>query len=142
MNRKWVIIFVDVIVIVAVVVSLFVYLNRKPQQESRPVQDSTSETKPLSGTATVTYSDKGFSPAEITITKGTTITFDNQTEIPMWVASDPHPDHTDYPEFDVIRVNGQYPEPKNGFSFTFDLPGTWTYHNHTMPGHTAKITVK
>lgn len=61
----------------------------------------------------------------------------------MWVATDPHPDHTAYPEFDVLRANGgKYPEPRNDFSFTFDKVGTWTYHNHTNPTDKGKIIVK
>lgn len=142
MNRKKTILLIDAIIAVAVVVSLFAFLTRKSVTDI-PAQQSTAETvKPATGVVTVTYDSNGFSPKEIVIAKGATVSFDNKTEIPMWVASDPHPEHFDYPEFDVIRVNGQYPEPRNDFRFTFDKPGIWTYHNHTMPGDIGKVTVQ
>lgn len=107
MNRKKTILLVDAIIIVVVGLSLFTYFTNKPKTD-KPAQRSTAETvKPATGPVTVTYDSNGFSPKEIVVEKGTTVSFDNKTEIPMWVASDPHPEHFEYPEFDVIRVNGQ-----------------------------------
>src|SRR3989344_1358485 len=39
----------------------------------------------------VTYSNSGFSPAEITINKGDTVRFVNSVDLNMWVASAMHP---------------------------------------------------
>lgn len=142
MSRKHLIFLTTVVVIVAAGFTVYALESRRPNSESPPQQTSVEVTKPAAGAVTVTYDSNGFSPKEIVVAKGTTVSFDNKTEIPMWVASDPHPDHFDYPEFDVIRLNGQYPEPRNDFSFTFDKPGTWTYHNHTMPGDIGKVTVQ
>lgn len=49
----------------------------------------------------VTYTDSGFSPNNLTIKNGQTVTFKNEGPGDMWVASAPHPTHTDYPEFDA-----------------------------------------
>lgn len=153
MSKKPLVLVIVAVVVAATGFSVYAYVSKKPGNE-KPPQQTTAETakpttqtqpetvQPVTDPVTVTYDNNGFSPKEITVAKGTTVNFDNQTEIPMWVASDVHPDHTNYPEFDAIRVNGQYPEPKNDFKFTFDKPGIWTYHNHTMPDHTGKITVK
>jgi len=78
----------------------------------------------------VSYTDQGFSPKEITVKVGTTVTWtNNNTGKQMWVASAPHPVHTDYPAFDAKQASiagGTY-------SFTFDKVGDWKYHNHMNP---------
>lgn len=90
----------------------------------------------------VTYTQEGFEPNEITIQKGDTVTFVNNSDTPLWVASDPHPEHTDYPEFDVARSKGgQMPKIGENFSFTFSRLGTWAYHNHTASSDTGKVGV-
>lgn len=85
-------------------------------------------------TVTVTYDANGYSPREITISKGSTVNFVNKSEIPLWVASDPHPTHTDYPEFDTVYGSDKYPSMGENFSFTFDKVGVWKYHSHTASG--------
>lgn len=92
---------------------------------------------------TVKYSDAGFEPREITVTKGTTVTFVNNTQIPLWAVTDPHPDHTDYPAFDAAanRQQGDMPKPGEDFVFTFEQAGTFGYHNHAAPEHTGTIVV-
>ena len=65
----------------------------------------------------------GFVPNSVTIKKGTAVKFVNKSATPMWVASAPHPVHTDYPEFDQ-KTNG------DTYTFTFMKTGSWKYHNH------------
>lgn len=75
---------------------------------------------------TVTLTDDGFQPEVLQITAGTTVTFENTSSGEMWVASDSHPSHTDLPEFDALRGYA----PGESYSFTFEEPGEWGYHNH------------
>lgn len=90
----------------------------------------------------VTYTQTGFEPSEITVQKGDTVTFVNNSDTPLWVASDPHPEHTDYPEFDVARSKGgQMPKVGESFSFTFNKLGTWAYHNHTASSDVGNVGV-
>ena len=80
-------------------------------------------------TITVTYGPNGFSPSNITIAKGDTVTF---TAAPganqIWVASAPHPAHTGYDGTDrATHCAADYTGAKpfdqcsagNTFSFTF-----------------------
>src|SRR5688572_2163589 len=67
-----------------------------------------------------------FSPATITVKKGTTVTWTNAGSAKVWIASDPHPVHNGYPGFD----SGTDLSAGESFSFTFDRPGSWGYHNH------------
>jgi len=105
-----------------------------------PGQQSQSETSKIE-TVTVIYDDNGFSPQSVEIAKGSTVNFVNKSSMPIWVASDPHPEHTDYPEFDTPRVLGRMPQMGEDFSFTFDKVGTWKYHSHTASGDGTEVGV-
>lgn len=93
----------------------------------------------------VTYNEQnGFVPRELTVNLGETVTFkNNRTSQPMYVATDPHPAHTDYPKFEtMVAVKGAYPEIGQDFQFTFDQPGTWEYHDHADPTKTGTVVVE
>ena len=76
-----------------------------------------------------------FSPATLTVKKGTTVTWTNSGAAKVWIASDPHPVHTGYPGFD----SGTDLRAGETYSFTFEKAGSWSYHNHFNP--TVKGTV-
>ncbi len=101
---------------------------------------ATSTTTEKAGKETkVTYNTAGFSPKTVTIKKGETVVFDNKTGKAASVASDEHPTHLLYPEFD------QYKTSQRGateFRFTFEKVGTWKYHDHlnAAMGGTVVVT--
>ncbi|MEX0933892.1 MAG: hypothetical protein WD003_01350 [Candidatus Paceibacterota bacterium] len=96
----------------------------------------------------VTYTAVGFSPSPLTIKKGDTVTFENESGPLMWVASAQHPTHTVYPEktssdclgssFDQCEGVGA----GRGWSFTFNEVGEWGYHNHLRASHWGRIVVE
>ncbi len=89
------------------------------------------------GAVVVTLTKEGFSPDEITLKKGQTILFKNTTGNLYWPASNLHPSHLLYPEFDP-----QGPiSPTDTWSFTFDKTGEWKFHDHLSPYFTGTITV-
>lgn len=85
----------------------------------------------------IKYTESGFIPSKINITKGQTISFINNSNKSFWPASNDHPTHTIYPEFDSKTPIS----PGNKFIFTFDKIGTWGFHNHLEPSQTGTITV-
>ncbi len=98
-------------------------------------------------TATVTYDGSSFSPAEVTIKKGGAVTF-TSTGVPMWVASGPHPAHTNYSGSTLAQhcpdtSNGSFDQcaVANSYTFVFDKVGTWPYHNHVKLGAYGKVIV-
>lgn len=93
--------------------------------------NSPSATAPASAVE-VDLTDQGFSPATVTIKKGQAVHFVNKSSNQMWIASNPHPVHTDYPGFDELQAADTY-------DFTFNNAGTWGYHDHLSP--TTKGTV-
>ena len=86
----------------------------------------------------VTYGAGGeFSPNNITIKKGETITWKNDSAVFFWPASAIHPTHQIYPEFDAKKGTA----PGGEWSFTFDKVGTWKYHDHLKPSAFGTVIV-
>ena len=87
---------------------------------------------------TVLITDEGFMPDSLEITLGTKVNFINSTNHTVWVASSPHPIHTDLPGFD--NKGGT---PAGGtYEYTFEKIGTWKYHDHLNPTLYGKVIVK
>ncbi len=84
---------------------------------------------------TVTYANGTFTPKALEVKQGDTVNFVNQTGDRMWVASDPHPSHTVFPEFDQ-KTSG------NNYSFVFTKKGAWNFHNHLNTSARGVVTVK
>lgn len=119
---------VGLLIVVATVILL---RTDKPILEEAPVSNTVQGN-------TVTYTNNGFAPAELAVKSGTTVTFVNQSDAKMWVASANHPSHLLYPEFDEkvsVAKGGSY-------SFTFTKVGTHPYHNHVLLGKYGKIIVE
>lgn len=109
-----------------------------------PIPSASSSLSPQpKGGLTVTYSDAGFDKPELKIANGTAVTFANQrAPRPMWIASNDHPEHLIYPEFDQGVVLGYEPLPKDSsFYFVFTKKGKWKYHDHYDPAQEGQITV-
>lgn len=91
-------------------------------------------------TTTVTYSDDGFVPSIVgPLPVGTTVTFVNDSSSDkLRVASNPHPVHTDLNGFDSL---GPIPVGES-YSFTFDDPGEWGFHNHFSTSQTGTVVIE
>lgn len=79
----------------------------------------------------------GFEPSTLTVEKGTKVIFRNDEIKDRWPASDPHPAHSIYPEFDPkvpIKSADQW-------LFVFDKVGEWNFHDHLYPEFKGTIKV-
>lgn len=91
----------------------------------------------VDGALTIVLTEEGFSPDVVHIRNGTEVTFTTTTGKFFWPASDLHPSHGIYPAFDPK-------EPlvaTESWSFVFDTPGEWSFHDHLSPYYTGVITV-
>lgn len=86
----------------------------------------------------VKVTDTGYVPNSITVKVGQTVIWQNETNSAVWIASNPHPAHSDYPEFDE---KGSMSKGES-FSFTFTKAGTWGYHDHFKPSAKGFVTVE
>jgi plastocyanin len=85
-------------------------------------------------TTTITITSAGTNPKNIEITQGSRVRFINNDTRSHWMASDPHPDHNDCPEMDLIGTlqPGQQRETGN-----FVTIRTCGYHDHDLPNITS-----
>lgn len=96
---------------------------------------------------TITYTDDGFSPRDITIPQGTRVRFLNASHEAVWPASGVHPTHTLYPEKESSDCLGSAFDACRGltpgefYDFTFYYVGTWPYHDHEHAYNSGTITV-
>lgn len=97
--------------------------------------------------AVITFTDSGFVPSSITIKKGQTVRWANNSGSKVWPASAVHPSHAVYPQkvasdclgssFDACRGLSQ----GESWDFTFDYAGEWKFHDHLNSSWRGSVTV-
>lgn len=135
-NTVWLII-ATLIFFIALLVAYKFFLVDK-QADSSKTTAQTSSKKQNGIKTTIRMTEDGFSPEEITVSKGDTVVWVNEDTDYRWPASDLHPTHMIYPEFDPR-------EPFNSgesWSFIFDKVGNWKYHDHLKSNKKGLIVVK
>jgi plastocyanin len=137
MNIKYVIIGVIAAVLIIGGFATLQSQASSPSINSTTPTENNTQMNPSEGT-TVEYTEQGFTPKTITVKVGTTVTWVNKDSDPMWVASNPHPIHTDLPGFDALK---QIPTGET-YSYTFTKVGNWGYHNHLNPSNTGTVVVE
>ena len=139
---KWVLIYLILAVLIfAGVFYILSFLgksstgNTPTANQSLPPDNIPSEA-PIPLGASVIYAPSGFGPQTVTIKVGESVTWYG-TDAPLNVASDPHPQHSNYSPLNLGEI-------KQGTtkSLSFPTAGTYTYHNHLNPEHTGTITVE
>lgn len=92
---------------------------------------------PSNDVIVITLTEDGFVPDQVKIKKGDTVQFKSTAGNPFWPASDIHPTHSIYSEFDPKDAI----MPDKTWSFQFNNVGSWRFHDHLGPYFTGKITV-
>lgn len=112
--------------------------NRQENVSITPNQNVSSPSGESSTLSVVTFTNGGFSPSSLTVKQGTAVTFKNSSSNPFRPASDPHPIHTAYREFDARQsiAAGQ------SYTFTFGKVGSWGYHDHLNPTRVGTMVVE
>lgn len=86
----------------------------------------------------IVLSDSGFEPGKLTIRKGDEVVFLSKRSFPFWPASDIHPTHDIYPEFDSKRPLAVHER----FTLRFNRIGKWRFHDHVSPHFMGEISVE
>ena len=86
---------------------------------------------------TIILTENGYQPATLTIARGDAVRFENATSKHHWPASDLHPTHTIYPDFD----SRQPLAPDESWTFRFRQAGEWAFHDHLRANLVGTITV-
>lgn len=125
MSKKTLLIFIATASLL-IISSFFFFLSINSNQTNRLPEGQTYE---------ITLTENGFTPNEITIKPGDSIKFSTTLNKPFWPASDLHPTHGIYPEFDP-----QQPiDPQSSWTFKFLKTGRWKYHDHLNPSQRGII---
>lgn len=136
--------FIVVIIIIAVIVGIAVGGGDDNNNSTNPPatsnttnnsntpQNSGSTSTAPQATNSVTIANMSFSPADITVKKGTTVTWTNNDSIAHTVTADTDTEHG--PNSDTIN-------PGDTYTFTFTDDGTFAYHCSIHPEMTGKVTV-
>ncbi|HET7098655.1 MAG TPA: hypothetical protein VFI61_00235 [Patescibacteria group bacterium] len=85
----------------------------------------------------VKLGENGFVPNQLTVQKGDSVRFTSSLNTPFWPASDPHPLHTIFPQFDPKKPIS----PTGSWTFKTTKIGEWNYHDHLFPSYKAKLFV-
>jgi plastocyanin len=109
-----------------------------PTVEATPTTTSTPSQTATTSTTAIAYDGSNFSPRSLTVAPGTTVTFTNNSSRSMWVASDPHPAHTNLSSFDADRAYAA----GQSYTYTFDKAGTFTFHDHLNSAARGSIIVQ
>jgi plastocyanin len=95
---------------------------------------------------TIRMDKEGFTPTDITINKGDVVEFINAMSLDcpesdarcsFWPASNLHPTHDEYPEFDPLKPLA----PGESWSFKFNKVGKWDFHDHLKSRLRGTVTV-
>ena len=119
MTKKYIIGFVLVAFVVVV------FFNTDVLQKG----DNTNTVQGTGVIHKIVLESEGFNPDDITIKLGDTVEFSSKNGKPYWPASNLHPSHRAYSEFDPKQPI----EPEDTWSFTFDKVGEWKFHGHLAP---------
>jgi plastocyanin len=85
----------------------------------------------------IRLTESGFEPKELTVVEGDEVLFINNDDVDRWPASNFHPTHELYPEFDSMRGV----KPGQSWKMKFENVGTWRMHDHLFPHMTGTIVV-
>ena len=105
------------IVLAVVVLVCLVFLHRsKPKVEAAVISSQ------------VSINSSSFFPKTIQVSTGSTVTWTNYDAKSHWVAADPYPSNGSQPGLSSDALATQ-----DSYSYTFEKPGTYTYHDELNP---------
>lgn len=113
----------------------FMLMNKK-DEVAKPVtgtttsQDEAADLKTATATDAVEIDGMAFSPSNITVKKGTTVTWTNNDSVSHTVTSD-----------SGTTMDSELLRRGDNYSVTFDEVGTFTYHCTPHPAMTGTVTV-
>lgn len=153
-----------VVALVVVLVGWFLWANKddfvinNPYPVNTPIPtplsspESTTSLIPVVSKNIIIYTDSGYTPSLMTIKKGETVIWKNESGNSMWTASAVHPTHKVYPGTDITVCGTQTLLPMfdacgkimsgQSWSFLFNNVGTWGYHNHLDSSKFGKVVVE
>ena len=104
------------------------------QSDSTIATDSSNDSGELA--ATITFTDEGFTPSQLTVKKGATVTVKNESKSKVQFSSDDHPTHRLETEMNLRVLS-----PGESGMFIVTKVGAWGFHDHIDDSKTGTLTV-
>lgn len=145
MTKKIIFILSGLLILAVFAVAEYKFLNKGRDAEDISIAEelksdgvvlSKEDILPSDAIITVKTAE-GFVPAEVTVKVHSRVVWVNNSATYIWPASNPHPTHTDFPEFDAKQPL----EPGKAWGFVFDRTGNWGYHDHLRPSQRGIVHV-
>lgn len=128
-NNKVKLLIITVTIILLIVTSFFLILVFRNDLFINLIENKTNPV--------VTLTKSGYKPKFLIVKKNTQVIFKSNSTKFFWPASDVHPYHYIYPEFDAKNlVPGS-----SSWSFNFNKVGFWNFHDHLYPSFKGSIIV-
>jgi plastocyanin len=111
-------------------------------RKSNPTSPSPSTCTAPATSTTITIANNAVCPQNITVPRGTQVTFINQDSVAHEMYSDPHPEHTDCPELNDV---GHLEPNQRRASGNLNTPRSCGFHDHLRPdvaGLRGRITIQ
>lgn len=138
------------VVVLALVVGLLIWVfvgrsanapssdssDTETSSSSSSQQDQTTDSTQSESKSTIVFTDDGFQPSSLTVSRGTTVTIKNESSDRLQFSSDDHPTHRLNSEMNLSTID-------SGESTTYvaNEVGEWGYHDHLNDSLTGTITV-
>lgn len=94
--------------------------------------------KPVQAKFVVSMTPGAFEPPAVNVFRNTNVCFKNKDKKARWPASNIHPTHAIFPEFDP---GAPVPSGKT-WCFIFKRTGIWRFHDHLFPELNGVVNVR
>lgn len=125
-----------VIVLVLLLGAGIFFATRQSNESQEQVPAATPSPVVTPNEVLVQIGINGFSPMDFNVKVGGKVTFENSDKIDHEIASAVHPTHKLFP---ILNIGLLKPGEKK--TIQFDIPGTYTYHDHLTPQFTGSFIV-
>lgn len=137
MNKRVTLALSTIIALIGVSMVAFSGSTKSPATLAR----TSTEACPRVEKPVIAYRDDQFSPACITVTRGTTITWRNESNRTVEVGANDHPSHSGNKELSDDKFVMNVPAGGEATS-TVTSPGEHPYHDHISPGAEGMVIVE
>lgn len=110
--------------------------NEQRQTQSDAAPSAVQEDEDAVQATTITFTDDGFEPAELTVKKGSVVTVKNNSAERVQFSSDDHPTHRLNTEMNLRTL-----QPGEAASFTAETVGRHGFHDHIDDSKTGTLIV-
>lgn len=135
-NSSWA--WLIIVILVLIVAAALYFLVFKKDGEPPKPQFSAEILALAEQPNSIKMNGSEFSPKSLSIKAGNSVNFVNLDTEEHWPASDDHPSHQIYSNFDPRRPI----KVGESWSFKFDKAGTWGCHDHLFPNFRCSIVVE